>query len=99
MGWVRIYRMGNQLRGELWYMNAKRAGRQLTKKQFSDQGKAFEMSVGRDETSRQIYENLRCELARIEGWKGRKMILDLETFDNIGPNVDWRTLFNKEHDV
>jgi hypothetical protein len=72
VGWIRIYKSGTQLRGDFWYMNAKRAGRKLTKKQFSEKGKAFELPVLKSATSQQIYEELRTELLQMERKKRPK---------------------------
>lgn len=96
VGWVRIYKLGNQLRGELWYMNARRATTKLTKKQFSDKGKAFELFMPKGASSKDICEGLRRELVLVslESKNGRKAILDLETFDNLSPHVDWRALLD-----
>lgn len=92
VGWVRLYKLGSQLRGELWYMNAKCPGRQLVKKQFSDQGKAFEMHTWPHQSSNDIYHDLLHELRQFSNQGHRKYVLDLREFEAVGPFVDWRAI-------
>jgi hypothetical protein len=94
VGWVRLYKLGSQLRGELWYMNAKRAGRQLTKKQFSSHGKAFELHVYPEDTSETIYKAVLGDLHSFVKSFRRKVVLDLEAFEQLGPYVNWRALMD-----
>ncbi len=94
VGWVRLYKLGSQIRGELWYMNAKRAGRQLTKKHFSSQGKAFELHVYPEDTSEVIYKAVLADLQSFAKAFRRKVVLDLEAFEQLGPYVNWRVLMN-----
>lgn len=94
IGWVRLYKWGSQLRGELWQMNAKRAGRQLTKKQFSSHGKAFELHVYPEDTSESVYRAVHGQLKAFAKSFPRKIVLDLEAFEQLGPYVNWRALMD-----
>ena len=99
IGWVRLYKLGTQLRGEAWFMNAKRAGRQVSKKQFSMHGKAFELRVWPEQTSTQIFEAIVEDLRQFEKGSARRIYLDLECFENLGSFVDWRTLMDSKDGV
>jgi len=92
VGWLRIYKLGTQIRGELWYMNAKRAGRQLTKKQFSLKGKAFEIRVYPNETSAEVYSNLLGDIESFARTLRRNEVLELQPFKELAPFVNWREL-------
>lgn len=92
IGWIRIYKLGTQLRGEVWIMNARRAGRRITKKQFSMHGKAFELSTYPAQSSMEIFTKLNKEISAIKKIGERKVFLDVECINNIGPHVDWKTL-------
>lgn len=96
IGWVRLYKLGSQLRGESWFMNAKRAGRQVSRKQFSLHGKAFELHIWPEQTSKQIFEAIVQDLRRFEKDSSRRIFLDLECFESIGSFVDWRKLMDSQ---
>ena len=80
-------------------MNAKRSGRTLVKKQFSDHGKAFEMSTFENQTSGEIYDSLHRELDLFANQGRRKYMLDLREFNALGPFVDWHGLIYGARDA
>lgn len=94
VGYIRLYWLGSQLRGELWFMNAKRAGRQLTKKQFSLKDRAFELHVGPEQSCGEIFQCICQKLRAFEKNGQRRLFLDWEQFENIGRFVDWRSLMD-----
>ena len=96
VGWVRVYRHGDKLKGEYWSIKAKKAKRfgwQLRKKQLVARGKAFEIWHRAGETSVQIFNRMHQSLRIFEkelgGW-----VIDLESFENLGRFVDWHRLIN-----
>ena len=92
VGWVRVYRLGgDQLRGEYWFIKAKRFGWQIRKKRFTRVGKAFEIWPGNKETSGQIFNRMYQRLRELEQ-ELRGCVIDLESFENLGRFVDWRRL-------
>ena len=94
VGWLRIYRLGSQLRGELWYMSAKRPGRQLTKKHFSEHGKVFELPTFRGQSSTEVFESLSEAVSEFErSWP--KFVVDRRQFDVLGPSIDWQRLISE----
>ncbi|MBA4366720.1 MAG: hypothetical protein C0403_03685 [Desulfobacterium sp.] len=94
VGYVRLFKTGRQLRGELWFVSAKRMGTSMKHKHFSDIGKAFELSVYKDETSEKIFRNVLKQLKNIKKGNGKKYLLDIETFENMGRFVDWQSLMD-----
>lgn len=93
VGWVRVYRHGDKLKGEYWSIEAKRFGLQLRKKPFVHQGKAFEIWPGDKETSEQIFNRM-CQRLRTFGGELKGRTIDFETFENLGRFVNWRRLID-----
>jgi hypothetical protein len=94
VGWVRLYKLGSQLRGESWFMNVKHSGRQVSKKQFSLHGKAFELHIWPDQTSKEIFEAIVENLRRFQKSSSRRIFLDLECLENLGSFIDWRRVMD-----
>ena len=93
VGWVRLFWLGSQLRGDLWLVRARRYSRRMAHKQFTLEGKAFEIWIDEDEADSEILAQLRQEFVELErAFKSRRLVLDLECFDNLAPHVRWRTL-------
>lgn len=93
IGWIRLYVLGNQIRGEIWFVDAKRIDREMNKKKFQYWGKAFELSFFSEDSSLDIYNQV-CDalekLTKEKPFKGR--YLNLEAFHNAGPFINWRGL-------
>ena len=94
VGWVRLYRHGDMLKGEYWSIKAKHFGWQLRKKQLVRSGNALEIWPGARETSAQIFNRMHQRLRTFET-ELRGRVIDLESFQNLGRFVDWRRLLNK----
>ncbi len=98
IGWIRLYVLGQQIRGEIWAVDAKRIDREMNKKKFQHLGKAFELSFFPGEDSpAEIYSQVCHALERAtkeKPFKGR--YIDLEAFQNIGPFINWRGLVGLE---
>jgi choline dehydrogenase-like flavoprotein len=93
VGWLRLFRLGTQLRGDLWLVHAKRYARTMAHKHYRLVGKAFEMWLSSDDSDADIVAQLRGEFAEIErAYKTRNLVLDLECFNNIAPHVRWNDL-------
>lgn len=94
IGWLRLYVLGDQIRGETWFIDAKQIRHNLAKKKFLDHGKAFELSLFPEaDSSTDIYNQIRTTIEKLreeKPFKGR--YLDLEEFYNLGPFIDWRRL-------
>ncbi|SRR5258708_18950042 len=98
IGWIRLYILGTQIRGESWIVDAKHITREMNKKKFYHYGKAFELDffLGEDSSS-EIFSQLCDTLANTvkdKPFKGR--YLDLEAFQKIGPFINWREFIGLE---
>ena len=94
IGWIRLFVLGRQMRGEYWFVNSKRINREINKRKFEYCGKAFELAFfpGED-TSTEIFQQTLNAINRLKAekpFKGR--YIDLEAFENIGKYVNWRKI-------
>ena len=96
VGWIRIYKLGCQIRGEFWLITAKRFARNLRKKQFLLCGEAFNRGVFSDQSSKEIFHIIRNSLIEFEEQYNRNIVIDIENFQELGEFVDWRQLMLTE---
>lgn len=102
VGWIKLYVLGNQLRGELFFegsteypFNSKtRINKGIRKKRFKHVGKAFEISISQTMSSDEILEKLKFTLERINKNESPfiKRYIDTTYLDRIGPFMDWKNL-------
>lgn len=95
IGWIRLYVMGEQIRGEYYFVDAKRI-RLLMKRKFSWHGNAFELHVSPEDSSAKIASDLETELRRLakeKPFRGRH--IDLEALMEIAPFIEWRQLIGQ----
>ena len=92
IGWLRLYALGTQIRGELWWVKAKRISRGM-RKNFFYVGKAFESSFRDKHSNAEIAEEVAKDLKQFAKEKRmRKRTLDLECFKVAAPVLNWRAL-------
>ena len=97
IGFLRLYVFGTQIRGETWFVDAKRISHRIRCKFFIHHGKAFEVDVLPDDTNHQILEKVQTGIQRsIEYQPINGRYLDLSSFDTIAPHIDWRALMLKQ---
>ncbi|MBM3134699.1 MAG: hypothetical protein FJZ89_05300 [Chloroflexi bacterium] len=97
IGWIRLYVLGNQIRGDTWFVDAKRIDREMNRKRFRHCEKAFELSFFPEDSSLDIYSQVCDALEKLTKEKPFKArYLDLEAFHNAGPFVNWRGLLGLE---
>ncbi len=97
IGWIRIYALGDQARGELWFTNAKRIRSDLKNKKIFYIGKTFEMHIFKSQSSKDIFNAICEELLLQEKQtpiKGR--YLDKDMFCRTGKFINWRQVFGLE---
>lgn len=88
VGWLRLYVIGTSIKAEYYI---------IKDKQFSYQGRAFELNPKNSDSSTNIYENIRNKIMKINSEKPFKgHYIDIEKFCNIGPYVNWRAVLNFE---
>ncbi len=94
VGWIRLFPLQRQMRGEYWFVNAKRIDVHMNRRNFEFYGKAFELSyfTGK-ESALDIFHQVEEAIDKLKiekPFKGR--YIDTEAFVNIGPFVNWREL-------
>lgn len=90
VGFVRLYILGSQVRGELWWRRGARLSAR-PRQPFEQRETIFEHEVEPSDSSERIFKGLVEELAtaaRDRPLKGR--FLDCEVLERMGPFVDWR---------
>ena len=93
VGYITLIAGLNQIKGEYWFVDAKRLRRDLKRKVFTYRDKVIEVWIDPQDSSKATFEMIResiLEVAKRKRFKDRH--IDLEAFDNIGPYVDWGSL-------
>ena len=92
VGYLRLYALGDQIRGELWFMKAKRI-RRGTKQKLHWLGKAFELTCLPTESNAEIGKRVldRVQAVGLEApCEGR--YIDVHCLNNVASALDWRAL-------
>ncbi|QOJ19404.1 MAG: hypothetical protein HRU77_01055 [Gammaproteobacteria bacterium] len=92
IGWLKLYRLGSQIRGELWFINSRRIRRGARKK-FSNLGKIFEISFIESQSESEIREEVSSAIQRAAEKppiKGR--YLDRQCFDLVYTQLCWKNI-------
>lgn len=93
VGWMRVFVLGSQVRGELWFTDAEKLTRHPQQRKIRLQGKAFEIPTLPEETSDQILAEVRKEiLSATKVIRKSALVCDLECFDNVAPLLNWKAL-------
>lgn len=92
IGYLNLYIMGSQFRGDSWMVKKARFNKGIVKKKFEYIGKEFEKEIPRDLDSAGIYSFMMEVLAGVQKREFKKRQFDLKTFKVIAPFVDWKTL-------
>ena len=98
VGWLKIYILGHQVRGELWFSDARRLKRDAKRRRFENRGKVFELDFCETEKSISIFEIINNEIKSIlikENLHGR--YIDSESFQNVGQFIDWHSLIEESY--
>ena len=92
IGWIQISVRGEEIKGALYFVKAKKVRRRMSKR-FHWAGELFEIDVLLNDSSTKIYKTICAELDKFRSeWPYRKWYVDTEAFRNIAPFVDWRRL-------
>ena len=95
VGWIRIYLLGRQIRGELWFISSKVIRKGLKNKAYYYRGKEFELTVFQTMSSADIYQMLLDQLEILKDcWSKKKRFLDTELLEEIGPFLDWHNFLD-----
>lgn len=99
IGWLRLYALGSQIRGELWYVKAKRIVRE-TRKRIFFVGKEFEISFRATDQNAEIAEVVLQTLRDLKRRPFcRKRYVDLECFELVARHMDWQGLLGFSKDA
>jgi hypothetical protein len=94
IGWIRLFVLGKQIRGEYWFVDSKRINRDMNKRKFENRGKILELSFfPKEDSSLQIYQKIYNAINFLK--KEQPFIghyIDSETFTNIGKFINWHDL-------
>lgn len=92
IGWIRLYIIGDQLRGEYFAVRAKRIVRTRRKTfEFKTSKLAPEVSVPSGASNKQIYDLLRDYVNACQR-ELRGRYIDTEILDNLAPYIDWKRM-------
>lgn len=91
VGWVRLYLLGSQVRGELWRAQGRRLQRR-GRRNFRHLGKAFELWCRPQMTNDEIRRAIEDELLAVGRGLRRGHILDLECFRTLAAHIDWHSM-------
>ena len=93
VGWVRLYILGDSVRGESWWTTERSVRRRPTHRRIEFFGNAFELSFSDNESDAQIATAIRTELLScVLVFPRRGVSIDLEIFDNLAPLLPWNIL-------
>jgi len=94
IGWICLYIMGHQVRGDYYFDSAKRMNKGIRKKKYKYYGKAFEKTMNRNMNSNEIYDSI-LEVFKFLEKDVRKLknrYIDLDKFKVVGKFIDWKKL-------
>lgn len=99
IGWIRLYFLGSQIRGEFWRVKAKRLVRSRKKHfKYHSWKLAAEINIPYKADNIEIFKLVLNYLSDCQKeLKGRP--LDTSRLDVVGPYVDWRSLMNSPETV
>lgn len=105
IGWIKLFIMGSQVRGEYYFETnlddkekiKKRFDKGIRKKRFEFYGKAFELSINKElkssEISELILERIKELKTTEQPFKGR--YIDIRKLENITEFIDWKSLIKE----
>jgi len=97
VGWIGIFKLSTQIRGEIYY---KYPGRIFQNSRIKIQwvGKLFELNVTGDESNNEIFEMVKSEIEmEVKNTKIlKKRYVDLSSFERFGKYFDWNAFMLNE---
>ncbi len=95
IGYLNVYILGSQFRGDVWLIDKQRIDKGIRKKKFRLLGKTFEKEILRQKSSTEIFKFMLETLILHNKKEYKKYHFDLKTFKVIGQFVDWVELTKK----
>ena len=95
VGWIRLYIEGSHVGGHLWWVDAKRLRRNMSNRTFylTTPSNILATHFRAGDDSDKIYRETLADIQRLS--KETPLnghYVDIETFRNIGPFINWREL-------
>jgi len=95
VGWLRLFVLGSQIRGDLWMSSRERYMRRSTRDFGPLVGDYFNVPCSRTQSSAEIRDAVESELLEFErSYRNGRLVLDLECFHELADHIDWRNLLN-----
>ena len=94
VGWLCLSVRGRGFLGEEWRASGKRYSRVMRKKHFALIGKAFEVYCPSEMTSTAIFQEVVAAVRNFQESSKRKVVLDLDCLESLGPFLDWRRMID-----
>ena len=92
VGWIRLYVLGDQIRGDVWLAEEKRLTRRGPRS-FRCRGKAIEIQLWPEDLSHVIFGKILSEISALrKQLLFRRRHIDVACLQQIGPFIDWRRL-------
>jgi hypothetical protein len=93
VGWLRLFVLGTQIRGDLWMSARKRFVRRSIRDLRPLTGDYFNVQCSASQSSDEIRRAVESELLEFERtYRRGRLVLDLECFCEVAPHIDWRSL-------
>ena len=92
VGWVRLFVLGFQIRGEYWMVTSQRLTRR-GRRDFRYSSHAFTFNCSHGMSSDEIRDAVVIELAEFQReCRNGRLFLDVTCFDNAAQCIDWRRI-------
>ena len=97
VAWIEVYALGDQIRGEEWWVRARRLSRKMRHRHFLRSGKAFELSFDPADPQQAIQTEVASTLRDLgREPRYRRRHIDIEAFLELAPFIRWRALLGFE---
>jgi hypothetical protein len=100
VGWLRVYAYPREaehatacVNGEYFAVDAQRLSKDVKRKRYLWAAEAFAVAFGKEIESRAVFDRISQEIQEWSKTGGiRRLTLDLEVWNNIGPHTDWHAI-------
>ena len=95
IGYINLFILGSQLRGEYWLIDKLRINKGITKKKYKFIGKILEKEIPQNLNSEEIFNFIIKNLIILNKSEFKTRVLFLNTFYSIGKFVNWVSLIKE----
>lgn len=99
VGYIRVFVLGDQIRGELFYVSHKRVRRDMKHRKFVWDGDYVFVDTNFLQDNAAILKKLMAALENLPttSKKLKNRYIDLSCLKTLGPFIDWKALIRKNH--